>query len=862
MASTLLAGVAAAALAGQAEAATQPDSKAPDDDANAPPKVEEVVITARRVAENIQKVPVAATALNPTALREKAITTPTELMFHAPSVQMSTLFGKLSGGFSVRGLSGGTTTYYAEVAGGPTEAGAPLFDIGSVQVLNGPQGTLFGRANTAGAVLIEPQHPALDRVEGSLDVTQGGLGMNRVTGVLNLPLVRDHLALRVAVNRNHLDGDTQVTGSAQRLNEENSQSLRVGLDWRPGGGAIRNYAVFDYFHVDQSPGALVLAAVNPNLAIFNLPSSISAANGLAVGTATFGTACNAAVAAGLSADLNSCIDQRLQIAATFKPALLAEYQRVSQGGGAVRLTPGSADLLEKETLHRYNFVDKTDVDLGHFGDTSVSFRNIFGFQAVTGATGWTVDGLGGLLQESVSVSGSSAYGTTPSGQQVGSRAVYKAGPYQYTYSDEAQLHGVLGRDLLRWTVGGYYQNTPSIVNTAGIRNLSRVFSGITLATLGYNPSFPFADGGFSRQTAVFGQGTLDLGRLTPFIGGLHLTGGLRKTWDKQVLTTLAAVTQLPSGAYVPGAASTTATASSGYNSTVSLDAQISDRLLVYGATRSGYRPGGINQVLNASAFPNFTQTYAPETVRDYELGAKWDFALGDARGRLNGALYRTDYSNIQRTFSGSANGVTATYVVNASAAVIQGVELQGQLLFGRWDASATYSYGDAKFTNWIGSDPLGLIKPGNARCLPQSTTAICLIDLASSPFPNIPKHQGSVTIKYYLPLDASKGRASLAATGYFQSRKYFTDAAARNIEQYGEAVRDAVSQPAYSRFNLRADWDHVFGSDFSVAAFVNNLTNVNYALTAVTQLHSLGNATKLYGEPRTYGVQLRYEFGR
>jgi iron complex outermembrane receptor protein len=208
------------------------------------------------------------------------------------------------------------------------------------------------------------------------------------------------------------------------------------------------------------------------------------------------------------------------------------------------------------------------------------------------------------------------------------------------------------------------------------------------------------------------------------------------------------------------------------------------------------------------------------------------------------------------------NGVTTTYYVNASAAVIQGAELQGQLLWGDWDFSGTYSYSDPKFTNWIGSDPLGLVKPGDARCVAGSTASICLMDLSSNPFPNISNHQGSLTAKYNLPVAQNLGRMSVSATAYMQSRRYFSDAAGRNIDVYGEQVRDAISQKGFARFNLRADWRNIRGSDFSAAAFVNNLSDVDYALTTVTQLHSLGTSVKVYGEPRTFGVELRYQFGR
>jgi len=825
--------------------------------------VDEVVVTARRVEENIQSVPIAVTALGESAIKERGIVTTTDVMFAAPSVQMTTQFGRLSGGFSIRGLAGGTQTYYAEVPGGPTESAAPLYDMGSVQVLNGPQGTLFGRANTAGAVLVSPNRPKFNEFSGSFEVNQGNLGLSRITGVINVPVMEDQLAVRLAVHRDHLDGYTKVLGSSQRLNENNSENLRFSVDWKPGNGKFRNYAVLDYYNVDQASGATSLSAINPTLAIFNLPANINAPNGLTAGTATFGAACNTAVAAGLSPNLNACIDQRLRIAATLRPGLEAEYARLQAGGkDATRYVPGDPALDLNETLRKWTFVNQSEYDFGQVFFTTMTLRNIFGFQAAKGATGWDVDGLGGLIQSSVSVSQTSNYAFSVSAQQVGNRAVFEAGPYQKVYTNETQLRGVVGDDLVSWSMGGFYQKTPAIRNLEGIRNLSRVFSGATVPTLGYNPSFPFADGGTTTQRAIYGQATVDISVIAPFIQALHATGGIRKSWDKSEIFSRAVSTNLQTGAYVVGAQTRSFTKSDGWNSTLSLDGQITDDLLVYAATRKGYRPGGINLVLNATGLPNFTPNYAPETVQDYELGSKFDFRSGALRGRLNAALYRTEYSDIQRTFNASVNGITTTYIVNASAAVIKGAELQGQVVFGNWDISANYAYADAAFTDWVGADPLALIRPGNARCVPPISAAICLIDLSDNPFPNISKHQGSLTVKYNVPVDPDLGDISVQGTLYAQSRRYFSDAANRNIEQYGEAVRDALSQPSFERINLRADWKNIRGSNVSGAIFVNNLTDANYKLTAIPQLHSLGTSVSIYGEPRTYGVMLRYAFGQ
>ena len=856
----LLSGAALSVLAGAAQAQTKPPGA--EAAAKTGNELEEVLVTARRVEENIQNVPVAVTAISANALREQAIVNTTEIQFHAPSVQMTTVFGRLSGGFAVRGLTGGTSVYFAEIPGGPTESSAPFYDIGSVQVLNGPQGTLFGRANTAGAVVVTPNAAELNRFEGSFDAGVGSLGLNKFTAVLNVPLMQDQLAVRIAANRYHLDGYTKTLTRGEERNENNSENFRISALWKPGNGRFTVKALFDYYDVDQKPGGYVLQGANPTLALYNLPANINAPGGLTTGTAVFGAACNSAVTNGLSPNVSACIDERLRIASTFRPSLLAEAARTSQGGDALRFVPDSIDLPQRETLRKNTFVANAAYDFGDLGFTTLEVRNIFGYQEARGNTAWSVDGLGGLIQDSMSIGGA-AYTFTGAGQQVGRNAVFGVGPYQKVYTNETQARGVVGDDLLSWTVGYFYQSTPFPVNLGGIRNLSRVYSGITLATRGFNPSFNFTNGGYQRQKAGYGQATANLSSIAPFFDSLHVTGGIRKSYDESELRQLRVTTNIATGAYVPGEALAPArTKSNGYNSNLSLEAGVTPDLLVYLARRTGYRPGGLNTVTNSAGLPSFTPAFSPEKVKDIEFGAKYDFTIGDINGRLNGALYKTDYSNIQVGYSAAVNGVTATYVVNAAAAQIKGLELQGQMRAWGWDVSGTYAYTDAAYKKFIGPDPLSLIRPGNARCLPPATTAICLLDLSFNPFPFIPKHQASLNVRYTLPLDEALGPVTLGGSMSLQSRRYFGAQAGRQIETYGPGIRDVVAQKYFERYNLRADWKNIHGSSVSVAAFVNNVTDVTYKLSTVTQLHSLGNSVSLFGEPRTYGVEFRYEFGR
>src|SRR5580700_10229632 len=128
--------------------------------------IEEVVVTARRRAEDVQKVPAAVTAIPGEELRKTSTKSALDLQNLAPSLSVAANLGSRdSDVFTIRGQTQpfggadpGVQPYFAEVPFNPSGPGS-YFDLDSIQVLNGPQGTLFGRNTTGGAVLFEPKKP-------------------------------------------------------------------------------------------------------------------------------------------------------------------------------------------------------------------------------------------------------------------------------------------------------------------------------------------------------------------------------------------------------------------------------------------------------------------------------------------------------------------------------------------------------------------------------------------------------------------------------------------------------------------------------------------------------------------------------
>src|SRR5439155_18259407 len=144
-----------------------------------------------------------------------------------------------------------------------------FFDLQNVQVLKGPQGTLFGRNTTGGAVLLVPNKPT-DHLGGYAELSIGNYNMRRVQGVLNLPLT-DTVRLRVGADVQQRDGFMKnvVNIGPQRFDDIDYQALRASLviELTPN---IETYTIASYIHSDNNGHVAKLVACDPN-GFFNNP---------------------------------------------------------------------------------------------------------------------------------------------------------------------------------------------------------------------------------------------------------------------------------------------------------------------------------------------------------------------------------------------------------------------------------------------------------------------------------------------------------------------------------------------------------------------------------------------------------------
>lgn len=240
----------------------QSPASAPGVDQGAAGDFEDIVVTARRVAERQLTVPITINSIAGKDLDRLQVRTTDDLAFRVPALQIAQDPNR-SNSFTIRGVGRtnqgepGVVTYIAEV---PQEVygGAPLFDLQAVEVLKGPQGTLFGKNSVGGAVLIVPQRPT-NIFEGMANLRLGNRSARELTGVINLP-VNEAWSLRLA-GRISRRGALVRNVAGPDLDTLSRQAARLSLSFHPSE-RVDNYFMADgYSSSEYAPAASFLRGV-------------------------------------------------------------------------------------------------------------------------------------------------------------------------------------------------------------------------------------------------------------------------------------------------------------------------------------------------------------------------------------------------------------------------------------------------------------------------------------------------------------------------------------------------------------------------------------------------------------------------
>ena len=731
----------------------------------------DIIVTARRREESAQRTPIALTAITTAGLERAQVRTVEDIQRLAPNISISA-GAPSSAGFaflSFRGqanLEALTTndpaigTYVDGIyIGRPAQGLFDLVDTARVEVLRGPQGTLFGRNTIGGAINITTNQPT-DRLGGWAEVQLGNYDDRRYTGVLNLPLADDGIGLRVAARHVEHDGyGRDISTDRPLFNILGDNYVRANLKIAPTGSRWHVAISGDY---DKTHGSGTLT----NLSGWNRQSLLGA----------------------LGLNLDPYVVSKSH-------NFYSSYGTNGEFGAGSRIG---------DSLKTYGIAGTVAVDLGAVNVKSITgARKLvsFGYQDLDGTP---IDLLGVFAQ----------YGV----KQV---------------SQELQLTGSLGK--LDWITGAYL-----------FRETSHDFSiNQVLGFLKIPPSFNDAKvTNISR--AAFAQ------VYYKFSSRLRASAGIRYTIDtrKVVLHNLD-VYKDPSSCNV-----TVDMAGGPCNQTLDkdfkypawdagLDYQLTPTVFVYAKTSGAFMAGGWN------ARAGSPTSFSPEEAKSVEAGLKAD--LFGHRLRTNVAIFHTWQSDVQRSVGRVVGTISTQYTLNAGDAHVSGAEFEATA--APWEGMQ------------LGAS-LGLIDAHYDRGTFTSQQLVngvaYTVDRSGEPLPQVPKITYNFSATQSLP--TSIGTLELHADyAYIGKQTYYVDtpAAAQpdSVKQQYDEANQLAKAAGYGLFNVRASME-LSSPKIQITGFVRNLTDKKYVSRTYANLYKdLGYAQQFPGQPRTYGVSVRVNFG-
>lgn len=781
-------------------------------EAAGPSDVQDIVVTARRTSEKLSDVPVSVAALGEQQLTEKRILTDADLQSATPGLTVRQTNSSNQISFSLRGQSVDAFSFaapavlnYVNEFNAQSTSASAFFDLASIQTLKGPQGTLFGRNATGGAVLYETRKPDKD-FGGHLRASYGNYDSKLAEGAINIP--GEIISGRVAAQYQKRDGFQRNLLLGIRGGSVDTFSLRPTIQIKTGdfknvtvyqynfsGGYSTSLRATNYYGVNGSSGA----AGNP---LNNYVNGKPVANAL-----TYGLPSATLYPDGIAAVLEGG-SRFAQFGFSGLPSFITAQQNY-----------GFYDVFDdQDGRHRsrqHLVTNTTTYDLAF----DMQIKNIFGYNHSRSRDNTDVDGTPfDPLQ--IGFGG----GTGPGNP--GNPAIGGQSAEGYTYvsqqlSDELQISGKAGR--LKYIAGLY------VFKGKDYQRLALAFAPDYSAALGGGL------GGFLREYTGKTTSKAAYAQVTYAVTDeLNLTAGGRWTWEKSTYIPMDRV----AGSYDPilddantalGITGGTLKANKpSWN--ISLDYKLTQSLLVYAAQRGSWRTGGFNGTAssldaNGKPIPN---SFKPETTYDFEIGAKFNGHVADMPATFNVAIYNQEIKNVIRAIYLGVAAVSG----NVEKARVRGVEADASIRPARWlQLGGTLAYTDAKYT--------------------KNTATVGNTIVKFGPYGDVPKWSGSAFARLEQELNDGS-LVSLRGDIYKQSSFYYSNASA--------TILPGTQISGYTLVDVRAEWARIRGTQLSLAAYAKNLTNEKYnvggfALGAVNAINSV-----LPGLPRMYGVEAKLEF--
>lgn len=799
---------------GQAYGQENPDGADTDGATSGAPK--EIVVTGTRRAESIQKTAISISALDSDALSDRSVQSVEGLAAALPGVQIATYQGDTS--IFIRGIGtpviiagndSSTATYVNGVYISRAAAIGPAFmDVERIEVLRGPQGTLYGRNATGGAVNIITKAPTSD-LEGEARLILGNYNRVQAFGAISGPITPS-IRARLAVQYENRDGYSTLHLARGALppsepdqtidvEDKNDITMRLTVEADLSDRAMLTVSG-DYYEADDRANVFHYASAgyaeevadwynsregSQTIPYFQIKNSgrVSERKSRDI----FGAVpySNTTKIWGLSAKLDWEVADGydFQIVGGYKKSdpdfknsfdlgdtFNTYYRRAEdhwQWTGEVQLTSPQENRFSWVIGGGY-FKESNDISNDIFGDfwEPILIQGLTDLQNAGVIPVFPIDIPSSNLCCELHLSGS---------QQTQAFNVYADTTFRIL-------------DNLALKVGGRYSNE----KRDGFQNFDLAF----LAAMA---------GG-------------DQVRFAPNIG----------LFPDAISDSRDGVVPDPFGFVVaPVLGPTTFTA---FTPKIGLDWQANDDVLIYATAQRGFKSGGYN--IGSTQ----RDAFLPESIWSYEAGMK--ARLLDNRVRINTAVFRYDYKNLQAQESIGNQPI----IRNVGKARVNGFELEGSAsLTDNFSIDGSMTYVDAKFLEGSLTEPL---RPAPLTDPAGST----LTDVAGRRLPRAPKWKFNIGGQVQYPI-GDAGDVSFRLDYGWQSKIYFT---VFNI--------DAASEDSYGVLKARAAWKSADGT-YSVAIFGDNLTNEAYFSNQI--LTGTVYGAEFVGPlapPRTFGLELGAKF--
>ena len=809
----------------------------------AAPMLEEVIVTAQKKSESTQDTPIAITGMSENQLEKFGFSSANDISAQVPNMQVSGPYGEVQPIFSVRGVS--MSDYSSNQAspigvyndeaymGAVYTHGMSFFDVARLEVLRGPQGTLYGKNTTGGAINIVTKTPQID--DGlHFDAKQGVGNYNSHKGDYGVEgtLVQNKLAARLAYSYSRRDGYYKNALGGPDLSQQDFQGARLVL----------NYDMTDHIN-------MVFKYTKARNDALGSPSRNEPRGRLAKNPALV-TALETSGVGVYDQPNNGYIDNT----GYSRPARGLDYYEVEDN------YTGALVVNLDQYVHKIDYIHDA------FTVTSVTSYTDNDY-----AQQQNVDGSpDGLLEIDWAVA------TQAFSQDLRISTTFKedfdliAGAY-YQFEDQ-QLNNVYRlyetppdtRVAATFPgVGGYY---PYLLDFGALDQkmetekesfalYSQMRWNVT-ADFGIDFGVRYTDDkidlpylnisrvgydGSPRGTYVPGNNTgvdnifipANVAGQSPFEPGVLIQELLAGEISVNDLL-LTAQTGYTHGPYTEESATLLSAQEKEWTGKIGMDYRLNDSLMVYGSYSKGFRAGNFNAGVYYEE-REFEDAYAaPEFLDAYEIGIKADF--WDRRARINSAFFYYDYTNQQFI---NVVGVS-NFLENAGGSKIIGFE--SEMFFAITEA-LTVQLGmgilETEYTE---------LELSNVQTVNDDDD---VVDLSGNELISAPKISANVSIDWEI-FSNNAGYLSMNLNGNYQDDQWYS--------AYNDKIGyENIKQDAYAIYNARFTW---FSSndDYTIAIWGKNITETKYDSYAINLQAGFGFDYYQQGAPATYGLEMTYRY--